>query len=95
MRVEDDISDPLSICVDESESTAPCFTFPQLLYTRVTDDHTLGARIVANVVGIVGELCCCEGLKRPPIKDFRCTIKSSGDEKTVRRRVIEDTLRFG
>src|SRR5215469_2214348 len=95
MGIDNDISRLLSIRVDESEPPGSRFALPQFLRTRVANDDTLAARVMSNVVGVIRELYCSNGLKRGRVKYLRHSIQAASNEQVVRRGIVEDTLRLG
>src|SRR5215472_4915918 len=95
MGVDDDVSRPFAVGIDESEPSGSFLTFSQLLSTRVSNDHTLAARVVANIVGIIRKLYRCKNLKRVSIKYLRDTIQATSHEQMIRCGVVEHTLRLG
>src|SRR5215471_8962575 len=95
MGIDNDISRLLSIRVDESEPPGSRFALPQFLRTRVANDDTLAARVMSNVVGVIRELYCSNGLKRGRVKHLRDSIQAAGNEQMIRCGIVEDTLRLG
>src|SRR5215470_4632184 len=95
MCIDDDVSRPFSVWIDESESSSTFLTFSQLLGTRVSNDHILAARVIANIVGIIRKLYLCKNLKRLSVKHLRDTIQAASHEQMFRCWIVEDTLRLG
>jgi hypothetical protein len=56
-----------------------------LLRPGVSDDHLLAAGVIANVVGIVGELVACNQLERVPSYTFVTPFPS----QATNRRLVE------
>ena len=55
MGIDDHLPDQLSVGVQKPEPSGPGLRFAKP-YPGVSDDHLLAAGVVANVVGVVGEL---------------------------------------
>src|SRR5215469_16076672 len=92
MGIDNDISDLLSIRVDESEPSGSRFALPQLLRNGVADDDTLAARVNSNVVGVTRKLYCSNSLKRGRVKHLRDSIQATRNEQMVRCGIVDDPL---
>ncbi len=94
MGIDDYIADSFSILVEKAQPSASFRAFPQLLRSGVPNDHTLGASVVANIVGVVWEFDSRQQLKGSSIKHPGDSVKAAGNEQMIRGRVVEHPLRL-
>src|SRR5260370_11677322 len=94
MGVDNDVAGLPPVGVQKPKSSGSFFPFPQLLCSGISDDYTLAAGVVANVV-VVRELHSRKKLKCGPIKNLRDAVKAAGDEQTIGGSVVKHALRFG
>ena len=92
MGVDDDVPNLLPVGIQKPKPSRALLSFPQLFRPGVSDDHTLAAGVVANVVGVIGELHSRKDLKCGPIEDLRDAVKAAGDEQPVGGGVVKHSL---
>src|SRR5260370_40155797 len=63
MGINDDVPGLLPVGIQKPKPSGALLPFPQLLCPGVSHDHTLAAGVVANVIGVVGELHSRKDLK--------------------------------
>ena len=80
MGVDNEITRLLPVRVQKPKPPGSFHPFSELLCPGVSDDHTLAASVVANVVGVVRELHSCKDLKCGSVEDLRDAVKAAGDE---------------
>ena len=91
--IHNDLGDLFPVGVQNPQRPASFRPPAQRLLPAVTDDHMLAAGVVANVVGVVGELHCLKNLKCGSIVDPGGAV-TAGDEQPIGRGIVELPLRL-
>src|ERR1700730_6493620 len=92
MGIDHDVTNLLPTRVQKRKASGSLRSLSQLLGPGISNDHTLPAGVIANVVGVVRQLRGRDNLKRCPIVDLRDAVKSTSDEELIVGSVVEYPL---
>src|SRR5579871_2039427 len=92
--IHDYLPDQLSPGIQNPQRPGSLWPSSQRLFPAISDDHSATARIVANIVGIVGELHRVHELKCRAIENFRSAINTVGGVQAMGRIIVKQSLRL-
>src|SRR2546428_7085808 len=92
MGIHHDLTGLLSIRIQKPERAASLRPPSQRFLPSVANDQTAATGIIANVVGVVGELHRFQKLKCGPIVDLGSAVTSAGHEQAIGGSVVEQSL---
>ena len=93
MGIHHDLTGLLSIRIQKPERTASLRPASQRFLPSVANDQTAATGIIANVVGVVGELHRFQKLKCGPIVNLGGAV-AAGNEQAIGGSIVEQPLRL-
>src|SRR5439155_26464220 len=94
MGIHHDLSGLLSIRIQKPKRAASLRPASQRFLTSVANDQSAAAGIIANVVGVVGELHRLQKLKCGPIVNLGGAFIPASHEQAIGGSVVEQSLGF-
>src|SRR5262245_3699483 len=94
MGIHDDLPCLLSVRIQKPKYPASLRPASQRFFSAVAHDHTAAAGVVANVVGVVGELHRFKNLKCGPVVNLGRAVTTAGHEQAIGGSVVEQSLGF-